>query len=498
MDQRPIIVWYRNDLRVDDHEPLHLANRHASGRVLPVYCVDPRHFEDDPLGFPRSGAHRTRFLLESLASLRAEFEALGSTLHVLRGRPEDTLPAFAKEVDARGVYFHTEVGTQEADVADALTAALSPLGVSTRSSWGATLYHLDDVPYRPGNLPDVFTTFRKATEAQSRVRPPRDAPERLAVVPAPDPGALPMLGEFGHTAPAPEPRAALTIEGGVAAAHARLERYFWQDDALRRYKETRNGLLGANYSSKFSPWLAFGCISPRRIWQEVQDYERERVRNDSTYWLIFELLWRDYFRLLAHQSGADLFKRDGIQHRRLSWSQDRDAFEAWRTGQTGYPFVDANMRELAATGFMSNRGRQNVASFLSKTLNIDWRWGARWFESTLIDHDVASNYGNWQYVAGVGTDPRDRAFNVVGQGRRYDANGKYVRTWVPELSDLPNDLIHEPFAHGAGALSRNHGVQLGADYPTPIIDPPEPRRNGGGRNNKNNRGGRNRGRRGRR
>jgi deoxyribodipyrimidine photo-lyase len=206
--------------------------------------------------------------------------------------------------------------------------------------------------------------------------------------------------------------------------------YFWKTDAVASYKETRNGLIGADYSTKFSAWLANGCISPRTIFHEVDRYETERTANASTYWVKFELLWRDYFKFVAMKHGRKIFLLGGIQDKHRKVRQNSAVFKQWTQGQTGDDFVDANMRELLHTGFMSNRGRQNVASYLVHQLNLDWRMGAAWFESLLIDYDVCSNYGNWIYAAGVGNDPRDRVFNTKKQAGMYDKDGVYRDLWL--------------------------------------------------------------------
>ncbi|NJK88605.1 MAG: DASH family cryptochrome, partial [Myxococcales bacterium] len=296
----------------------------------------------------------------------------------------------------------------------------------------------------------------------------RGAPERISTTAAPSERSE-FRAKDAWADPSPvDPRVVMRFEGGETVGLARLREYLWSTDALRHYKETRNGVLEANESSKFSAWLGLGCVSARRIYAEVKRYESERVQNESTYWLIFELLWRDYFKFLALREGARAFMLSGISRRVLSWKGDEAAFDRWAQGQTGYPFVDAFMRELSATGFMSNRGRQNVASFLAKTLGIDWRWGAAHFEAELIDYDAASNWGNWQYVAGVGTDPRDRIFNVVKQGRDYDPDGVFVRRWVPELASVGIEHVHTPWSSGGTS-----------GYPNPIVLPPEPRRASG-------------------
>lgn len=464
-----ILVWLRNDLRVDDHAPLIAAAQAAGGHALPVYCLDERFYGPMALGFPRVGPWRARFLIEALTDLRERLRALGADLIIRRGAPEAVLPALARALGARAVYWHEEACTEERDVEQAVRAALDDAQVGHKRFWGHTLIHIDDLPMPVRQLPDVFTTFRKRVEAGLRVRPPLAAPTQLATPPANlEPGHLPTLAELGLAEPVEDPRAAIIFTGGEQAAQQRLKHYLWDTHALADYKETRNGLIGPDYSSKFSPWLALGSISPRRIYDEVKRFERECVKNDSTYWLIFELMWRDYFRFLALQHGAHLFKLGGIKRTNYRWREDHAQFKRWMAGQTGVPFVDANMRELALTGFMSNRGRQNVASYLAKDLQIDWRWGAAYFESQLVDYDPCSNWGNWQYVAGVGNDPRDRTFNVVGQGERYDAQGDYIRRWVPELGVLPASAIHAPHRLGVHTVKARHGVQLGVDYPLPI------------------------------
>jgi len=239
---------------------------------------------------------------------------------------------------------------------------------------------------------------------------------------------------------------------------------------LKIYKNTRNGMLGPDYSSKFSPWLATGSISPRVIFAEITKYERERVENDSTYWLFFELIWRDFFRFSAISFGDAFFKLGGPQAnpKKYPWKRDGALFFAWKEGRTGYPLVDANMRELKATGFMSNRGRQIVASFFTRDLGLDWRLGASWFEDCLLDYDPCSNYGNWCYAAGVGSDPReDRYFSLPKQGGTYDPDAVYMKHWCPELKELPADVLINP-----GRFDDVVRTRYGVDeevYPRPIV-----------------------------
>jgi deoxyribodipyrimidine photo-lyase len=290
------------------------------------------------------------------------------------------------------------------------------------------LIHPEDLPFALRDLPDIFTQYRKIVEARLFVRacfPTPTAVQALAHTEAP------FEPHFPDTIA--DVRSALPFQGGEPAGQARLHDYVWKSDLLRTYKETRNGLIGPDYSSKFSAWLADGCISPRQVFHEVRRYESERVANDSTYWMIFELLWRDYFRLVMGKFGTALFSIDGISRRstRRSWGRNSADFQAWVSGNTGNQFIDANMRELLLTGFMSNRGRQNVASYFVNELGLDWRLGAQYFEEALVDYDVYSNWGNWAYLAGVGNDPREnRRFNITRQADVYDPAGSYQKLWL--------------------------------------------------------------------
>ncbi len=468
MNTNRSLVWFRNDLRLHDHEPLQRALRQR-GDIIPCYVCDPRQFGKTAFGFAKTGRYRAQFWRESLQDLQKSLENLGSQLIIRYGHPEEIIPCLVKTWQIEQIYYHREVTSEETSVEQALIRNLDPYGVRVEGIWGTTLYHPDDIPFTTSEIPELFTQFRKIIEKQKiSVRPPYPTPERLPPCPAIPPSAPPP--NFALAPPVPDPRGVLAFVGGETAGLARLNTYFWQNDCLKSYKETRNGLLGADYSSKFSAWLALGCLSPRTIYQQVKAYERERISNDSTYWLIFELLWRDYFRFIAHKHGDRLFYRSGLRGLSLPWTIDQEKFDCWSNGTTGYPLVDANMRELSATGFMSNRGRQNVASFLTKNLGLDWRLGAEWFESYLIDYDVCSNWGNWNYTAGVGNDAREfRYFNIPKQSKDYDPKGDYLRHWLPELASLPGQKIHEPWKLAAQEQEK-FGVKLGRDYPQPMVD----------------------------
>jgi deoxyribodipyrimidine photo-lyase len=388
------------------------------------------------------------------------------------GDPADVLGDLSRQIDADAVYAQRLPATEERGTVRTVRSELEDRDVEFDQYWTHTLHHIDDLHCSVSEIADTFTPFKDAIEDHDEPRDPLPTPE---VPPPPasidEPGSVPIFDDLGVEAPPEDDRAVHPFEGGEAHGLDRLETYLWERDCLREYRETRNGLLGADYSSKFSPWLAAGCLSPRRVAAEVKAYERERVANDSTYWLLFELRWRDFFQFQFCKHEGRHFTRPGIRNRtNLDWSTDEDQLDRWRRGETGIPFVDANMRELVQTGYMSNRGRQNVASFLAADLGIDWRRGAAHFETHLVDYDPCSNYGNWAYVSGVGNDSRDHAFDVLSQARRYDEDAAYVHTWCPELAALPPKYAHEPWRLTVDEQAQ-YEFEPGVDYPEPIVPP---------------------------
>lgn len=468
------MVWFRNDLRIHDNAALTRACHQAAERnekVVCVYVIDPFWFGKTSFGFDRIGPFRKRFLHQSLQDLSERLAEIGGRLDVIRGATAQILQEVAVQQGVRTVYCNREVACEEVTVQQAVRDALTKHQIALDVSHENTLLDRDDLPFDIEQLPDVFSRFRRKVEKQWCVRPPLPA---VQCVPASE-QTLPQAIDCDSAAELAggveaDPRRMIAFHGGESAGLERVNEYFFQRDRLRRYKETRNGMLAADDSSKLSPWLAHGCLSSRMIYHEIQRYEEERIKNESTYWLVFELLWRDYFAWTAERHGNDLFGPGGLQRTPYPWRVDWPAFDRWRNGQTGFPLIDANMRELKSTGFMSNRGRQNVASFLTKNLGLDWRLGAEWFESLLIDYDPASNYGNWNYVAGVGNDVREfRWFNTLKQSRVYDSDGSYVRHWLNELSGVATANVHAPWEMSLDQQNAS-GCRLGEDYPLPIVD----------------------------
>ena len=430
---RTSIVWFKTDLRLHDNETLVKAIE-QSDEIIPVYCFDETHFKTTEFGFQKTGNFRTQFLLESLQDLDTNLRAIGSGLLILRGKPEYELYKVAQKYNAQKLFAKKEVAYEEKQTEERLEKELWKLKCEIETFSTSTLYHAQDLPFSIKDIPDVFTNFRKRTEKDSMIRAIFSAPLTIKSPAIPD-LQLPRLEQLGLNPIQTDSRTAITFKGGEAEAYQRLRYYFEQTKSISNYKETRNEMIGADYSSKFSAWLALGCLSPREIYVELKKYEEQFGANESTYWLIFELLWRDYFRFMMKKHRHQFFLQTGIKSDELIInSHNEELLYKWINSQTGNDFIDANMLELKLTGYMSNRGRQNVASYLCNDLKLDWRYGAAYFEQQLIDYDVCSNWGNWAYLAGVGNDPRgNRYFNIEKQANDYDSKKTYRNLWLTKI-----------------------------------------------------------------
>ena len=428
------IVWFKTDLRLHDNETLMRAIE-QSDEIIPIYCIDEFLFEKIDFGFHKMGAIRAQFLFESLQNLDRNLRELGSGLILLQGNPAIEIPKLAQKYRAQKVFAKKEVAYEELKTHEAVEAALWKMQIPLETCSTSTLYHAKDLPFALKDIPNIFTQFRKGVETESNIRAIFNKPSSIKS-PVIESINWPGLKSFGIKPAKVDLRAVTDFKGGENAALKRLNHYFFETQSLSNYKETRNELIGANYSSKFSAWLALGCISPRYIYHQIKIYESTYGANKSTYWLIFELLWRDYFRFMMKKHHNSFFLQHGIKDAKTKLNKHNGVlFAAWKNGKTGIDFIDANMLELKLTGFMSNRGRQNVASYLCHNLKLDWRYGAAYFEEQLIDYDACSNWGNWSYVAGVGNDPREnRVFNIEKQANEYDKNGSYRKLWLDEIN----------------------------------------------------------------
>jgi deoxyribodipyrimidine photo-lyase len=460
----PCIVWFRDGLRLSDHPAVHAAA--STGRpVICLYVLDrPSHRADArPLG----GAARW-WLAQSLRALQKHLNAVDASLVLRKGSPARIIAEIARTTGAGAVFWNEIAQAPQQAAAGEVAAALREIGVTSHTFPGDLLASPAKIRGKEGQGLRVFTPFWR------RVRALGDPPKPL---PAPDtlrPGsdlASETLDSWGLEPTRPDWAGGLreTWTVGELAAQQRLEGFLRSGVAGYANERDRPGRGG---TSRLSPHLRFGEISPRQVWHAAQFAlaERPALRDDIDKFLS-ELGWREFCRHLLFEVPELATRNLQPSFDAFPWRQDDAALEAWQRGQTGYPIVDAGMRELWHTGVMHNRVRMVVASFLVKHLLIDWREGEKWFWDTLVDADPGSNPVNWQWVAGSGADaaPYFRVFNPILQGEKFDSDGAYVRRWVPELAQLPTSLIHRPWSAAPLEL-KDAGIELAKTYPKPIID----------------------------
>jgi deoxyribodipyrimidine photo-lyase len=416
--------WFRShDLRLDDQSDL-CALAARSETLLPVFCLNPDAFRPLEQIGPKIGPWRTRFLWESLSALEQQLRACGSGLYLAWGRPAEIIPPLVTRHGLSEVWCQRGLASEETAEENELAQALGALPLHGQAQPGL----LAELPFALAQLPETFSAFHRRIAARLEIPAPVPPPAHLPPLPAEC--QLPAWPDLSTLfPPQDDPRCPFRFRGGAPAGETHLRDYLARQLILS-YKQTRNGLCGPDFSSRLSPWLANGNLSVRRVYAEIRRFEAEISANESTEWLVFELLWREYFRWIARKHGTRIFAAGGLKGQIPPSRPDRESFARWCQGQTGEPLIDAGLRELRLTGWTSNRARQNLASYLVHDLQLPWRWGARWFESQLLDYDVCSNWGNWMYLAGVGNDPRQRRFNPERQTAAYDPNGDFCRLWL--------------------------------------------------------------------
>jgi deoxyribodipyrimidine photo-lyase len=461
------IVWFRQDLRLADQPAVAAAARR--GRVVPLLIWSPEEEGDWPPG----GAARW-WLHHALTALDGELRSLGSRLVLRSGPALAALLAVARETGADAVYWCRRYEPAAIRRDTAVKAALRAAGLAAESFNGSLLREPWEVT-PPGRPPiTVFTRFHEGHAALGPPAAPLPAPVALAGPdhwPASDP-----LDSWGLL-PRPDWAAGLRAEWqpGPAGASRRLAEFL--DSSLAGYADRRDR-PGLPATSRLSAHLHWGELSPRQVWHAVASRRADTGGRRAAAWSFHrELVWREFGHAILYHFPATPDQPLRSAWAGFPWRDAPDELEAWRRGRTGFPIIDAGMRELWATGWMHNRVRMLTASFLTKDLLIDWRSGARWFWDTLVDADLANNTYGWQWVAGCGTDQAayPRIFNPVAQGEKFDPKGDYVRRWVPELAGLPHAFIHRPWTAPAAVLA-DAGVNLGVNYPRPIVDHAEARR----------------------
>jgi deoxyribodipyrimidine photo-lyase len=461
---RPAVVWFRRDLRLHDHPAL-TAAAVGDRPVVPLFVLDPELLQGR-----FASPNRTWFLLGCLRALAEDVAERGAPLVVRVGDPGVVVPDVARLAGATDVVVSRDHGPYGRARDQRVAEALAATGVRFHAKRGVLVHEPEELATGGGSPFRVYSPFRRAWGALPR-RSVLPAPERLAGTDV-EPGHVPTLADLDPglglgDAPTADP--SMLPVPGEAAARDRLGR--WLERGIATYDRTRDRVDLADGTSRLSADLHLGTLSPLEV------VERALAAGDGAgpQRFVDELVWREFYaHVLFHEPRA---RRAAFQPAfdAIAWSTDDAAIAAWREGRTGYPVVDAAMRQLLGTGWLPNRARMVIASFLTKDLLVDWRVGEAHFMRHLIDGDVASNNGGWQWTASTGTDPQPwfRIFNPVTQGRRSDPDGDYVRRWVPELASLPTELIHAPWEDPDGAARA--GVMLGRDYPMPVIDHAEAR-----------------------
>ncbi|ASB50250.1 DASH family cryptochrome [Alkalitalea saponilacus] len=418
--QSPVIFWFRNDLRLHDNPALSRAIETGKPVVL-VFIFDEKWFVENPLGFPSMGEFRKQFLTDTLFQLQKKIANAGSHLLVFTGNVNEILAKLYSQINASAIYATKEYAHDEI-----LAESELKKKVALKLFSGNMLFPPESLPFLPETSPFYYTRFKNrvwelghsVSQVENIIKIPsintilnKELEKKLTELPVSDNN--------------------LRFTGGEDAAMAHY--YSWiTADGLNRYLETRNQLIGSHFSSHLAPWLSNGSLSVRWLWHKIHAYAKEHsVNEESLVTFCEQLIWREYYRYIMMRYGNKLFWTKGLRQSEHGMFDDIETFNHWKNGITGQPIVDALMRELLHTGFMSNRGRMLVSYYLAKELKVNWQWGAAWFENRLIDYEVYNNYGNWAYQSGRGTDSRvNRRFNLQKQAEKFDPDGTFRKKWL--------------------------------------------------------------------
>lgn len=447
------IWWIRRDFRLKDNQALTAALNSAQ-QVLPVFILDPKLLSSSYIADTRLA-----FLYDGLHALDAGLRQHGSQLFIRRGEAVAELARLVKESSAQAIYAEPDYSPYARRRDQSVEKQLS-------IQWAGSpaIFPPGSVLKSNGEPYTVFTPFSRAWKALP-------APQLSREEPVPNTMATPANID---SLPLPEARDGQELEfpAGETEAQRRLDAFLHSDEQPVNAYDTGRDQLGIPATSKLSPYFRFGMLSARSVAaatiEKIQAISDPQTRKGAETWLN-ELIWRDFYMHILYHSPH--VRRQNFRLGKIQWVNDPQQFSAWCEGRTGFPVVDAAMRQLAESGWMHNRARMITASFLTKDLLIDWRWGERWFMQHLIDGDPAANNGGWQWTAGTGTDaaPYFRIFNPTSQGKRHDPEGVYIRRWLPELRNVPDDSIHEPWLMTV-ELQKKVGFEIGKDYPAPIIE----------------------------
>lgn len=470
MKHRIGIVWFRLDLRLRDNISLADALQ-SCDQIIPVYVFDERLYtRKSRYGFRRIGLHRTKFILESVEDLRKSLHKLGGELIIRYGKPEEIIFDIAKKFTTTAVFCNKERTEEEVYVQDTLEQKLWSIGQEIRYSRGKMLYHTGDLPFPVNHTPDTYAAFFREVGKIIQIRPAIPAPGTIPMFPVNiDQGEIPDLAQlnFGNE---PHDHLDFLFKGGETTGYQKIEDFINFNLKISvnnaGWEEMRN-----SQTTHLAPYISAGCISVRSLYAALDEYSEHNKFKKRVKCLIHGLIRRDFYRLMAKKYKNHIFNKAGISNKpNYSLTDNMELFELWKNARTGVPMLDAFMRELNKTGYLSPEGRFFVASFLIEELKVNWQIGAEYFESVLVDYDPSSNWVNWNHVGGVSLDSKeDRYCNIVTRAKKIDPHGDFIREWLPELANIQNSNVHEPYKISAEELKKL-SIVLGKDYPVPIVD----------------------------
>ena len=424
------LVWFKTDLRLHDNETLYKAVKNHE-KIIPVYCFDPRHFEENAFGFKKTGNFRANFIIESLRNLEKSLKEIGGHLFYLLGNPEEVIPQVAFRYGIRDVYAKKEVSYDEKHIQQKLEKQLWKRGIALKEYSTSTLFKADDLPFTIKDIPDHYADFKKAVETESNVRPPYEVPNEISIQKIDSYSMEEVMQRLDIKPVHPDNRTSFPFHGGEDEALKRLNEFIWEKKLINEFEKNKYNFIGPDNSTKFSGWLAQGCLSPKYIYKEVTDYQKQHGKSSSSNLLLEELIMRDYYRFIMKKYKDKIHEIIGVSPQFFLTAEQHNRLKDWINGNTGMDLVDAGMKELKKTGFLSYQLRLNVASYFATELNLDWRLGASYFEEVLIDYDVCNNWGNWSNIAGYGLDTKEfKPVNPQKQAKLLDPEGEYRRLWL--------------------------------------------------------------------
>jgi len=471
LKQRTGVIWFRQDLRLRDNIALTDAIK-SCDQIIPVYIFDERLYSGvSSYGFKRIGIQRAKFIIDSVADLRHSLRDLGTDLIVRFGKPEEVLFDIATQYKTSWVFCNRERTAEEEFVQDEIEQKLWSIGQEMRFSRGKMLYHTGDLPFPVTHTPDTYASFYrevgKIIPIRSVIGKPDFIPLYLSNI---ESGDVPKLEDLGFTQSQIE-EAEYLFKGGESMGMQHLDNFIEYNlksskIPTHNWEEMRN-----SHTTHLAPYLSIGNISARQLFVRLHKYSEHKKYKKRVKCLIHGLIRRDFYRLMTKKYRNNIFFKNGIRgESTYQLIEDMDLFSMWAEARTGMPMVDAFMRVLNKTGYLSPEGRYFVASFLVEEMKLNWKLGAEYFESKLVDYDPSSNWVNWNHIGGVSLDSKeDRYCNIVTRARKIDPTGDFIREWVPELASITNSHVHEPYKLDENELKK-YELELGKDYPVPIVD----------------------------